>query len=110
MTSQTGQQMITIHILPDISRRKDNQRIKFVQLIEYNIRGICLKKSYTKHGGGASPRPFKIKIKIENISGSTVWNVIKFVFIVCPSRGLLKYIKTKALSTCFYFIKSFFKK
>ena len=40
MTSQTGQQIITIHILPNISRTKDNQEMKLGQLIEYNIRNI----------------------------------------------------------------------
>ena len=38
MTSQTGQQMTTIHILPNISRSKVNQTMKFGQLIEYNMR------------------------------------------------------------------------
>ena len=37
MTSQTGKQIITIHILPNISRSKGNQTIKFGQLIEYNV-------------------------------------------------------------------------
>ena len=35
MTLQTGQQIITIHILPNISRCKANQVMKFGQLIEY---------------------------------------------------------------------------
>ena len=46
MTSQTGQQIITIHLLPDISRSKDNQAMKFVQLIEYNVRNCFFKKVY----------------------------------------------------------------
>ena len=50
-----------------------------------------------------------LKIKIEHTSGSTVWNVVQFVFIACPSRGLPKYVKTKLLTTCFY-LKNFFKK
>ena len=37
MTSQHGKQTIAIHILPNISRSKGNQTIKFRQLIEYNI-------------------------------------------------------------------------
>ena len=37
MTSQSGQQTIVMHILPNISRSKGNQTIKFGQLIEYNI-------------------------------------------------------------------------
>ena len=37
MMSHTGQHIIIIHILPDISRSKSNQTIKFAQLIEYYI-------------------------------------------------------------------------
>ena len=35
MTLQTGQQIIAIHILPNILRSKDSQVIKFGQLIKY---------------------------------------------------------------------------
>ena len=35
-----GQQIITINILPDISRRKHNQKTKFGQLLEHNMRNI----------------------------------------------------------------------
>ena len=35
MASQSGQQTIAIHILPNISRSKDNQTMKFGQLPEY---------------------------------------------------------------------------
>ena len=42
VTSQTGQQIIAIHILRNISRSKDNQEMKFGQLIEYNMRNIFL--------------------------------------------------------------------
>ena len=38
MMSQPGQQTIAIHILPNISRRKGNQTMKFGQLIEYNMK------------------------------------------------------------------------
>ena len=44
-----------------------------------------------------------LKNQIEHMYGSTVWNFIKFVFIVCPRRGLRKYIEIKVLTTCFYF-------
>ena len=44
MTSQPGSQTITIHKLPNISRSKDNQKMKFGQLIEYNMRNIFLEK------------------------------------------------------------------
>ena len=45
MTSQPGEQIITSHMLPNISRSKGNQAIKFGQLIEYNKRNIFLQKS-----------------------------------------------------------------
>ena len=64
MTSQPGSQIILIHILPNISRRKGNQTMKCGQLIEYNMRNIFLKKSYTKCGGETSPRPFSEKLKL----------------------------------------------
>ena len=57
MTSQTGQQIITIHILRKISN-KSNQTMKFGQVIECNVRNIFLKKLYTACGGEASPRHF----------------------------------------------------
>ena len=48
MTSQTGQQMITIHMLPSISRSKGNQTMKFGKIMGYDIRNIFLEKSYAK--------------------------------------------------------------
>ena len=53
-----------MHILPNISRSKDNQTMKFGQLIEYKMRNIFLKKSYTKCGGETSPRHFSKKSKL----------------------------------------------
>ena len=44
MTSQPGKQTIEIHIVLNISRRKDNQKMKFVRLIKYNMRNIFLEK------------------------------------------------------------------
>ena len=46
--------IITIHILPNISRSKDNYAMKFGQLIKYNMRNIFLEKSYTKYVGETS--------------------------------------------------------
>ena len=43
MTSEPGQQTIVVRILPNISRSKGNQTMKFGQLIEYNTRNIFLK-------------------------------------------------------------------
>ena len=87
MTSQTGKQIIAIHILPDMSRSKDNQIMKFGKLIEYDMKNIFLEKSYPKCCGEISP-------KIEHICGSIIRIFIHFVFIVCPNRGTSKYFET----------------
>ena len=52
MVSQPGKQTIVIHILPNISRRKGNQR------------NIFLEKLYIKWGGETSPRSFSEKSKL----------------------------------------------
>ena len=64
MTSQTGQEIIAIPMLSNISRSKANQAMKFSQLIEYNMRNTLLEKSYTKCDGEANPRPFYKKSKL----------------------------------------------
>ena len=51
MTSQPGQQTITIHILSNISRSKGNQTLKYGQVIEYDKRNILLQKSCRKWVG-----------------------------------------------------------
>ena len=56
--SQTGKQTIAMHTLPNISRSKDNQTMKFCQLIEYGERNIFLEKSYIKCDGETILRPF----------------------------------------------------
>ena len=40
MTSLTGKQIITVHLLSNISKNKGNKTIKFDQLIEYKIRNV----------------------------------------------------------------------
>ena len=55
---------MTIYILPNISRSKDNQIMKLGQLIQYNMRNVFLEKSYTKCGGETSLRPFSEKSKL----------------------------------------------
>ena len=55
---QPGKQTIAMHILPNISRSKGSQIMKFGQLIEYNMRKNFLEKSYTKCGGETIPTPF----------------------------------------------------
>ena len=63
MMSQSEKQKIAAYILPNVSRSKGNQAMKFGQLIEYNMRNIFRQKSYTKCSGG----PFSIISKF-NIS------------------------------------------
>ena len=67
MASQPGKQKIAMHILPNISRGKGNQTMKFGQLIEYNMRNMFLRKPYTKCVGETIPRPFSGKSNL-NIS------------------------------------------
>ena len=107
MTSWTAKQTTKIHISPNISGSTVNQAIKFGQLIEDKMTNVFLKKWYTKRGGETSPRPFSKNSKLRS---TEIWNFIQFVFIVCPSRVLLKYIKPKVLTTCFYLVESFFLK
>ena len=64
MTLQLGKQTISIHILLNNSRSKGNQKMKFSQLIEYNMRNIFLENSYTKCGGETIPKPFSKKSKL----------------------------------------------
>ena len=45
MTSQPGLQRITVHILHNISRSKENQTSKFCQVKESNKRNIFIQKS-----------------------------------------------------------------
>ena len=40
MTSQPGSETIAIHLLTNNSRSKENQTMKFCQLIEYNLINI----------------------------------------------------------------------
>ena len=44
MTPQRRKKAMAIHILSNISGIKDNQTMKFDQLIEYNMRNVSLEK------------------------------------------------------------------
>ena len=50
--------------MPNISRNKGNQTMKFGQLIKYNMSNIILEKAYIKCGAKTSPRPFYGKLKL----------------------------------------------
>ena len=45
MTSSTGRQIIAIHTLPNIPRTESNQKMKFGELSEYNMKNTCAQKS-----------------------------------------------------------------
>ena len=50
--------------MPNISKSKGNQTMKFGQLIERKMRNIFLEKSYIKSSGEISPRLFSEKLKL----------------------------------------------
>ena len=58
MMSQPGRQTIAVQILPNISKCKSNQTMKFGQLIKYNMNNIFPENLYTKCGREATTRPF----------------------------------------------------
>ena len=70
MLSQPGHRAILMHILHNILKSKDNQTMKFSQIVEYNTRNISYEKSCTKCGGENYPQTHFLKIKIERISRS----------------------------------------
>ena len=72
MTLQHNQQTIVIYILPNLSRSKGNQTMKFGPLIECDMRNIFLEKSCIKCGGETRTRPFSEKIEIKHISGPII--------------------------------------
>ena len=78
MLSQRGLQTIAIHILPNISRSKNNQAMKFGQSVEYN-RNIFLQKS-NKMWQRNYFKTFFQRVKMEHI-------FIQLVFIACKVKG-----------------------
>ena len=60
MMSQPGLQTIAIHLLPNISRSKGNQAMKFGQVIKYTKRNIFLQKVCRKWGKETSSKPLFI--------------------------------------------------
>ena len=51
-------------MLPNVSRSKGNQTMKFGQFIEYNMGNIFLEKSYIKYDGETIPRSFSKNAKL----------------------------------------------
>ena len=92
-------QTIIIYILPNISRSKGNQTMKFDQLMEYNMRNIFIGKSYTKN-----------VVEILNMFLNQWAKVSYSLHLFYASCGLSKYIETKRVITCFYLTWHLFKK
>ena len=78
MGSQIGQQIITIHILLNISRSWGNQKIKFVQLMEYKMSNSFLGNNTRNFTEKVVPEHF-----IENQNWTYLWtNSFKY-YKVC---------------------------
>ena len=63
MTSQSGLETTVIHILPNILQSKENQTMKFGQLIEYNKEDISFQKLCGKWGRETSSIPLFIFVE-----------------------------------------------
>ena len=61
-----------MHTLPNISRSKGNQTMRFGQLIEYNMRNIFVGKSYTKCGGGTIKNQNRVYLWINSLKFDAV--------------------------------------
>ena len=98
MTSKTGKQIITIHILPNISRSKGNKIMKFGQFINVTWK-IPFSKNYTLNVVENLVPDLFLKNQLFTISLDQQSEILSslFVFILCPSWVLPKYIET----TCF---------
>ena len=99
MTSQPGLQTITIHILPNISRSKSNQIMKFGQLIEYNKIIFFLQKSCRKWGRETSFRLLFV-FKKSFLWGKSKCSAAYFQYISIALN--LAYKKNKQLKTLDY--------
>ena len=110
MMSQTGKQIITIHIFPNISRSKGSQTVKFRQLTECNMRNISLEKSYTKCGGETSHRPFSKRSKLSispDQQCKVLYNLFSLYVQVEGYRSMLKLTCGKLAFTSYKaFLKS----
>ena len=93
MTSQPGQQTITIHILPNISRSKLNQTMKLRQLIEYNKINIFLQKSCGKWDWQYCTKKWSFPLRMSSV------NVTKSAGI-CPIAFTFRYIWQHVYYNC----------
>ena len=95
MTLLTGHEIMTIHILSNISRSIDNQAMQFDQIIEYNVKNLFffLKKALQK-----------IKARGHHLS----LNI--FQWITSWTENKKKFITFQAVDTRIYSILVFYKR
>ena len=110
ITSQAGQQTIVIRILRSITRSKNNQTMKFVLFNDYDMRNICLEKSYTKCGGETSRRLFSKKLKLSISLDQLLKVFYRLFFIVCQAEGYQNILKLSCRPLPLTSIKAFFNK
>ena len=78
LTSQTGQQTVAIHILPNITRSKGNQTTNVGRLIEYNKINIFLQKSCRKWNRDTGYSP----VFLSFTQGKRKWSAAQFHYIL----------------------------
>ena len=117
MRSDTGQQIVAICILLNISRSKGNHTMKFGQLIEYNMRNTFLEISYLKLVEKLVSDPF-----IKNQNWAYLWiNSLKYYevcfYCMTKSRSIndfyksfLKNKKRSGLVSLPHFLHDFWRK
>ena len=71
---------------------KNNQTMKFGQLVEYNMRSVFLEKSYTKYGEETSPRPFSGRLKL-SIALDQQPKVLHSLFLFNPKLRAIEILK-----------------
>ena len=82
MTSSVGKQIITIHILPNISRSKGNQTMKFGQLVEYKVKNTFLQKSCKNEPGRLVPDFFCFFKKFYVTQKRVVNTLVSYILVV----------------------------
>ena len=105
----TNLETVTINILPEISRSRGNQTMKFGQLIKYNLSSIFLKNMVEK----LVSDPFlKIKLNISLDHQPNVLlcsKVLQFGFIVCQVEDYQNILKLSCRPLAFTSYKAFKK-
>ena len=97
-----------MHILPNISRSKSNQTMKFGHLMEYKKTNIFVEKSYTKCGGETIPRPFSKKTKL-SISLDHQSKVLYGLFLLHANIRAIEIVKPRCRPFASTLYKPFLK-